>query len=103
MKAIGTIKITEELTLTNPSMEVENITYSWSGDNKVRFELIFIEEGGTLRNSRTFEFVNKGGGYMSGDDAWNMISTHKTLKQFNVPTEENITWITRFKSFFNIK
>lgn len=103
MKALGTIKITEELTLSNPTMEVVGVKYSWEGNNEVTFDIIFVEEKGTLKNHRSFTFVNKGGGYMSGEDAWNMIATHKTLKQFNVPIDENITWITRFKSFFNIR
>lgn len=101
MKAIGTVKITEELTLRNPSMEIVGVKYSWEGDNKVFFEIIFIEEHGTLRNHRTFEFVNEGGGYMSGEDAWNMIANHETLKVFNI--EENKTWIQNFISFFTRK
>lgn len=100
MKAKGTIEITEELTLINPTMEVRNISYSWSGDNKVFFELIFTGEGQVMKNSRRFEFTNTGGGYMSGEDAWNMIATHPTLKAFD--TEENTTWIQSFKNFFGI-
>jgi hypothetical protein len=98
MKATGTIEITDELTLVNPTMEVRNITYSWSGDNKVAFELIFKGEGQIREDSRRFEFTNTDGGYMSGEDAWNMIATHDTLKVFN--TEENTSWIQSFINFF---
>lgn len=98
MKAIGKIEITDELALIDPTMEVVNITYSWAGDNKVYFELIFIGEGQVREDSRRFEFTNTGGGYMSGEDAWNMIATHPTLSAFD--TEGNTSWIQSFINFF---
>lgn len=98
MKAKGTIKITDELTLTNPSAEVESVRYSWSGDNKIYFEFIFIEQNSSLRNSRTFEITNKGGGYLSGEDIWNKLIKIPALKSFD--TSENQTWIQKFINFF---
>jgi hypothetical protein len=98
MKAKGIIKITEELTLTNPSAEVEGIRYSWNGDNKIYFEFIFTEDNSSLRNSRTFEITNTGGGYLSGEDIWNKLIEIPALKKFD--TVENKTWIQKFIGFF---
>jgi len=98
MKAIGTIEITEELTLNNPFMDIVSVSYSWTGDNRVYFEIIFTEEGSASENSRRFEFINTGGGRMSGGDAWNMIASHSSLSAFN--TQENETLIQKFINFF---
>lgn len=98
MKAKGIIKITDELTLVNPSAEVENVRYSWNGDNKIYFEFIFTEENSSLKHSRTFEITNDGGGYLSGEDIWNELIKISALKQFN--TSENQTWIQKFINFF---
>lgn len=98
MKANGTINITDELTLVNPSAEVESVRYSWNGDNKIYFEFIFTEENSSLKHSRTFDITNDGGGYLSGEDIWNKLIAIPALKNFD--TSENLTWIQKFINFF---
>lgn len=99
MKAqgIGKIKITEELTLVNPTMEVRNVTYSWSGDDKIYFEFIFIEKNSSLKHSRTFEIINEKGSYLSGEDIWNKLLEIPFIKDFDIL--ENRNWIKRFINY----
>lgn len=97
MKAIGQIKITNELTLLNPTGEINSVRYDWSGTNNVDIEIIFTENNGTFKNSRTFTFNNSGGGSLTGEDVKAFISTHPTLKVFN--NEESATWFNKLINF----
>lgn len=98
MKYTGEINITDELTLNSPTAEVSDVRYSWKGDNKIYFEILFQEPNSKIKHSRTFEITNEGGGYLSGQDIWNKLIEHPGLAGFN--TEENTTWIQKFINFF---
>jgi hypothetical protein len=99
MKATGKVKITEELTLNNPTGEIKSVTYDWSGTDNVSIEIIFIEEGSNLKNSRTFTFKNEGSGALTGEAIKDYISNHPELKAFN--NAESAGWFTKLINYLN--
>lgn len=78
MKATGTIKITDELTLLNPTLEINTVTYNWS-TNKVDIEVLFLE--GVFPHSRTFSFDTEGKEKTKADIR-SYIKNHEILKVF---------------------
>jgi len=81
MEAKGEIKITEDLILTDPSLEVNSVGYDWNTNN-VNIELLFTEATATYKHSRTFTFVNESGEELGSEDIYNFIKSDDTLKAF---------------------
>lgn len=81
MNYTGTIEITDELTLKDPSMEVKTIIMDLVND-KVIFEVIFKEAGGLYEHSRDFEFDNSNGNSLSVPNINGLINSNSVLKKF---------------------
>ena len=79
MKAIGIIEIENGLTLNNPTMEIEQITYKQKV-NEVHVECIFTEENAIYKHSRNFVFVSTKD--MTKANVVALINTHDILKAF---------------------
>ena len=77
----GTIQITEELTLNNPTMDIITVQYNWV-DNTASVEIHFKEPDSALTHSRMFEFeLDKNKEYTTLDII-EMISNHSVLGLF---------------------
>jgi hypothetical protein len=81
MKAIGQIKIENNLELKNPTLSINRVTYDWQNDS-VRIEILFNEEGSKYQHSRDYIFSNSVGDSLSSTDIYNFIKSHNTLKVF---------------------
>ena len=79
MKATGEIKITEDLTLLNPSLDILKVNYNWN-NNTVDIECLFKE--GIYKHSRIFTFDTDGSGELTSLDILEFINNHETLKIF---------------------
>jgi len=77
----GTIQITEELTLNNPTMDIITVQYNWV-DNIASVEIHFKEPDSALTHSRMFEFeLDKNKEYTTLDII-EMVSNHSVLGLF---------------------
>ncbi len=74
------MKITDDLELNKPTFEVNKVSYNWAND-MVNIEIIFKEENGLYKHSRTFSFLNEGGKELTQQDIETFIGTHEILSQ----------------------
>jgi len=81
MKAIGTVNITNELTLTDPELSIKNVSYDWE-NHKVHIELIFKEAEASYKHSRTFAYDITPTGEMTTEDIYNLINNDPVLSVF---------------------
>jgi len=81
MKAIGVIKITDELTLKDPTMDIINVSYNWI-TNIVSIEIYFKEGGSMFNHSRVFNYNNSNGEIKTDLDIINYINNDPILKVF---------------------
>ena len=79
MKAVGIIEIEEGLTLNNPTLEIEQITYKQKV-NEVIVECVFNEENAIFKHSRNFVFTSTKD--MIKANVVALINTHNILKAF---------------------
>lgn len=79
MKATGKINITDELTLTNPTLEISKVCYDWIAQT-VDIEIIFKE--GSYNHSRSFTYKTDGRGELTSDDIAAFIKADEVLKVF---------------------
>ena len=79
MKAIGIIEIENGLTLNNPTLEIEQITYKQEV-NEVVVECIFNEENAIYKHSRSFTFEATKD--MLKSDVLVLVNNHNILKVF---------------------
>jgi len=79
MKAIGTIEIENGLTLNNPTLEIEQITYK-QNESLVLVECIFTEENAIFKHSRNFIFEATKD--MLKSDVIALVNNHNILKVF---------------------
>tara|TARA_R110000772_G_scaffold148307_1_gene258891 strand:- start:22155 stop:22397 length:243 start_codon:yes stop_codon:yes gene_type:complete len=79
MKAIGIIEIENGLTLNNPTLEIEQITYK-QNESLVLVECIFVEENAIYKHSRNFTFVASKD--MLKSDVIALVNNHNILKVF---------------------
>ena len=79
MKATGIIEIEEGLTLNNPTLEIEQISYKQS-ESLVVVECIFKEENSIYKHSRNFNFEATKD--MLKANVIALINKHETLKNF---------------------
>jgi len=81
MKAKGKIKITDELELNNPNLEIESVRYDWIKQT-VSIDINFTEGDGVFKHNRTFVYSNEGGKELGSEDILNFIKNDETLKIF---------------------
>ena len=81
MKAIGTIKITEELTLLNPSLEIKSVSYDWV-NKTVEVVCLFAENNGLFNHERSFVYSTDGKGELTSNDIIDFIKNDEALKVF---------------------
>ena len=79
MKAIGKIELENGLTLNNPTLEIEQITYKQKV-NEVIVECIFTEENAIFKHSRNFVFISTKD--MLKANVISLINKHEILKNF---------------------
>lgn len=77
----GTIQITEELTLNNPTMEIRQVIYDWQ-ENECIIEIHFKEPNSALIHSRSFNFILEVDKEYTTSDVMLMISNHTILSKF---------------------
>ena len=80
MKATGMIKITDELTLTNPNLEILKVSYDWVAQT-VDIELEFKE--GSYSHIRTFSYKTDGRGELTSKDIMDFLQNDKVLSVFS--------------------
>ena len=80
MKATGKINITDELTLTDPTLEIAKVCYDWIAQT-VDIELIFKE--GSYNHSRTFQYKTDGSEELTSDDIIAFLKADEVLKVFS--------------------
>ena len=74
------IEIVQGLTLNNPTMTVNNISYPQQS-NEVIVECYFVEQGGTHPHSRTYTFENIGGLDLVYSDVIELMRSNEVLNQ----------------------
>jgi len=80
MKAIGNIKITDELTLTDPTLEIVKVCYDWVAQT-VNIEIVFQE--GNYKHSRAFNYKTDGRGELTSTDILDFLQNDKVLSVFS--------------------
>ncbi len=80
MKAKGTIKITDELTLTDPTLEIVKVCYDWVGKT-VNIEIVFKE--GSYKHSRAFNYKTDGSEELTSTDILDFLKNDKVLSVFS--------------------
>ena len=80
MKAKGTIKITDELTLTDPTLEILNVCYDWKAQT-VNIEIEFKE--GSYKHSRSFTYKTDGTEELTSEDIAAFLKADEVLKVFS--------------------
>lgn len=79
MNATGTIEITEELTLINPSLDI--VGYRYDIDTKeIHIDCLFME--GAFKHQRTFTYQTDGSGVMVEEDILPFINNDPVLSVF---------------------
>tara|TARA_R110002167_G_scaffold183866_2_gene384306 strand:- start:399 stop:641 length:243 start_codon:yes stop_codon:yes gene_type:complete len=80
MKATGIIKITNELTLKNPTLEICKVSYNWV-EQTVDIECLFQE--GSFKHNRTFNYSTSGKTELTSSDIIGFIKKDKVLNVFS--------------------
>lgn len=80
MKATGKINITNELTLTDPTLEISKVCYDWLAET-VDIELIFKE--GSYKHSRSFNYSTAGKNELTSIDILDFLKADEVLNVFS--------------------
>lgn len=79
LTATGTIQITPDLALKNPTLEIVKCNYDWVA-NEVAIEIHFSE--GAYKHSRTFTYSTDGSGELTTADILAFINNDTVLNVF---------------------
>ena len=80
MNATGIIKITNELTLKNPTLEISKVCYNWV-EQTVDIECLFQE--GSFKHCRSFNYSTEGKNELTSIDILDFLKNDNVLSVFS--------------------